>query len=168
MSGKPGRRFLTHEFQLRQADQMMCEGRLECCFFDLKRQRVTTPAAVGFPPGLHEEGWADVGRFRKLDRRPEGAAHVFDHTIRYCDIDNNGHMNNLRYVNLALDAFTRAELDEHPVRDYEIHFLNQCRELETVGVLRRDGAGDDGEGSASDLYVTQADGTVACRARIGF
>ena len=168
VSGKPGRRFMTHEYEVRQKGELMCAGRLECCFFDLERQRVSHPEAVAFPNSLYEEGMTSVGPFRRLDRAAEGALEVFPHTIRYCDIDNNGHMNNLRYVNLVLDAFTRDELEERPVADVEIHYLSQCREGQTVSVWRRDGEGDGGEGRASDIYVKDPAGQVACRARLAF
>ncbi len=169
ISSKPHRRFINREFEIVQSGRPVCLGRLECCFFDLKRQKITTPDAVNFPDELYEpeRGVTDIGPYLRLDRDPSGAVSVFSHEVRFSDLDNNGHMNNLHYGNLVMSAFTRQELDEHYVRDLEIHFLSQCREFEKLEIRRRDVV-EEGRLVASDVYLVNPEGVVACRARAGF
>ena len=46
----------------------------------------------------------------RLIRTPQGRQAVYTKTVRYSDLDVNGHMNNTRYADVALDALTPAEL----------------------------------------------------------
>ncbi len=47
---------------------------------------------------------------------------VFAYTARYTDLDINGHVNSIRYLELALDCFSARQHSEHPVRRLEAHF----------------------------------------------
>ncbi len=50
---------------------------------------------------------------------------VFSKTVRHCDIDINGHMNNERYVELALDALPK-DYFEKKLKTFEIEFKQEC------------------------------------------
>jgi acyl-ACP thioesterase len=45
-------------------------------------------------------------------------------------------MNNLKYVNVAIDAFSSAFYKEHPVRELELEYLGQCHEGDIIDVYR--------------------------------
>lgn len=170
ISSRPHRRFMNREFEVRQAGETMALGRLECCFLDLTQQKVVLPNAVQFPDDFFEErlGMVDVGTYTRIPKDATGSKKVFDYDVRYSDLDNNGHMNNLRYVEAAMDAFTRAELEQREPERFEIHFLSQCRELEALSVCRRDTRADDGTLDSSDVYLVHPEGETACVARVEF
>ena len=58
----------------------------------------------------------------------------YTHTVRYADLDKMGHMTNLKYVDLLLNAFDSRFYKEHMVTDMEIHYVNQCFENEGIRV----------------------------------
>lgn len=62
---------------------------------------------------------------RKIDII-EDTDFVFTKTVRHCDIDLNGHMNNERYVELALDALPK-EYFEKNLKTFEIEFKQESK-----------------------------------------
>ena len=62
--------------------------------------------------------------------------YVYTKVVRASDIDLNMHTNNLKYNNIALDAFSTEELKSFRITDYEIHFLNESHEGDKIDVYK--------------------------------
>jgi medium-chain acyl-[acyl-carrier-protein] hydrolase len=144
------------------AEGPVLEGRLESCLFDIAKQRVALPADVEYPADVAERRTVDVEPFRRISRSTEGLEQNFVHTVRYAELDNNGHMTNLRYVEMFIDAFDRAFYRRHRIADFEIHYLKQCFEGEQIRVL------SSLEGNQAHLAAVAPDGSVATVAIMGF
>ena len=71
---------------------------------------------------------ADPGRFRLTDELESGI-----HTVRWSDIDRNGHMNNTRFADLMWDAVPEEWQDADPV-DVELHFAGESRQGDTIAL----------------------------------
>ncbi len=85
-------------------------------------------------------------------RPPEAPERTERRAVRYSDCDSNGHMNNVRYADLACDAFHYEAMEGRPVRSMQICYRGECcagEEL-TLSVENRGGriavAGADGGG----------------------
>lgn len=84
-------------------------------------------------------------------------------TIKYSDIDVNGHANSLHYVQWISDCFTLDFYRSHFIRRFEINFLQELT------------FGDEGEvyrevGTCNEYYfqLVTRDRGAACRARLLF
>ncbi len=80
---------------------------------------------------------------------------VRDHVVVYSDLDINGHTNNVRYVDWAMDCLDPAYLAEHPVKEVFINFNKETRAGDVVSMsLHEEYVGDDHiffvEGSVED------------------
>lgn len=62
---------------------------------------------------------------------------VYTRTIRSSDIDINMHTNNLKYNQIAFDAFTVSELKNINIKEYEIYFVNESHEGDTIDVFKK-------------------------------
>ena len=49
-------------------------------------------------------------------------------TVGFSELDQNGHMNNTRYMNWIDDLLPAAFHKEHPVREFTLCYLNEARE----------------------------------------
>ena len=76
----------------------------------------------------------------------EGKTH---RTVRYSELDLNGHMSNTRYLDWMEDLLPSSFHREHPLMDFTISYLSEAREGETVdlsyelgpdGILRLEAA----------------------------
>lgn len=62
------------------------------------------------------------GRIRLRDAAP-----AFTRTARYSDLDINGHVNSIRYIEMVLDLFPTSLLDTHAVRRVEMAYSAESR-----------------------------------------
>ncbi len=141
--------------------EIYAEGRVETCLYDLEKKGLTRLDAIDMPKGLEEEQTCTVDEFSRFPQTIDGMSGSVTHPVVYTDLDKTGHMTNLRYVDLLLDAFSSSFYRQFKVTDMEIHFLKQCYEGEMLTVMVRQCAED-----GFDLAVVKMDGTVAVQARI--
>ncbi len=61
---------------------------------------------------------------------------VLDHqetrTVRYSELDANGHMSNTRYLNWLEDLFPAQYHRDHPLREFQISYLSEAREGQSI------------------------------------
>ena len=61
---------------------------------------------------------------------------VWQHTVRYADLDQNRHVNNVRYVDWMMNAFGIEEHEQHEVKSFEINIHAEAQEGDEVQVTR--------------------------------
>ena len=74
---------------------------------------------------------------------PRAMANVSARPVRFNDLDRNGHMNNCRYLEWAMDLLPSAFHREHTVKEFTLCYLSEAREGETLNLhweLGEDGA----------------------------
>lgn len=84
-------------------------------------------------------GGGELCKSKKLSglRLPGDMALVERRRFHYSDIDCNGHVNNVRYADLAADAAgLEARLDSQFVSSLQIGYLKECMAGESIDVLK--------------------------------
>lgn len=89
---------------------------------------------------------------KKLALGPEHLA--CSHRIRTMDTDMNGHMNNVCYIRLLLDALPSSFWDSHRIREFDIQYVSEGMEGEELQVLQHQ------EPGALDLQIKAGDRTL--------
>ena len=97
------------------------------------------------------------GRFRFRD-----AQFVRSIDTYYSDVDINGHINSIKYIEHILDLFPRESF-VRGIRRFEIAYKNESYMGDILHLYRQDGA--DG---VTDVEVRKNEGEVVCQARIIF
>lgn len=88
----------------------------------------------------------------KLIRTPKNRRQIYTKTIRYSDLDINGHMNNTKYADVMMDALTVEEMKDRFVSELQLNYSMECRVGESMVISRDmgadscyiDGCSDDG------------------------
>lgn len=136
--------------------EIFARGRLESCLYDMNRKRLTRLSAVDFPTAeAMEDRRVELGAFIRPAKQTEDMTYSYTHTVRYTDLDKSGHMTNLQYIQLLLNAFSSAYFRKNEITDFEIHYLSQCFEGEEIRVYQK--AAEEG----IRLTGAHADGTAA-------
>lgn len=89
----------------------------------------------------------------RLIRNPKEKEYVYDRTVRYSDLDVNGHMNNTKYADVLMDALSARELEGKFVSQLQLNYSQECKAGETMEISRVmegdhcyiDGCSDDGK-----------------------
>lgn len=113
-------------------------GCLESCLYHRERKRLVRLKEIDFPMDVGEKRELDTGNFQKFPDKPEGMEYIYTHQVKYTDLDKIGHMTNLKYVDLFLNAFDSRFFEKFQIRDFELHFLDQCFEGENIQVYRKE------------------------------
>ena len=88
----------------------------------------------------------------KLIRTPKNRKLVYTRTVRYSDLDQNGHMNNTKYADVLMDALSVADMKGRFVSAMQLNYSMECLAGETMNVSREmgenacyiDGGSEDG------------------------
>ncbi|WP_394331347.1 acyl-[acyl-carrier-protein] thioesterase [Xylanibacter brevis] len=89
----------------------------------------------------------------------------FVHTINtyYNDVDINGHINSIKYIEHVLDLWPISWYQEHTIRRFEIAYVAEAHAGDTLSFFR--------EQTSENEYcvrIVRTDGTECCRAKITF
>ena len=104
-------------------------------------RQILRPSVYDFSPDCHPERSADVlppGRPGK----GEGPVFLGRREVRFSDLDNNLHVYNANYADMALDALAPEDAGA-PFRDFKIHYVSEAR-LGDVLLLSRETLPDGG------------------------
>ena len=84
----------------------------------------------------------------------------------YNDVDINGHINSVKYIEHVLDLWPIAWYREHAVKRLEIAYVAEAHGGDQLSFYReKSGAGDDAEYS---IRIVRTDGTECCRSKVTF
>ena len=65
---------------------------------------------------------------------PAVLQHAFERTVRFTDLDINGHMNNCRYLDWAADLLPSDFHRDHFIRDFTLGYVAEAREGDALTI----------------------------------
>ena len=112
-------------------------GCVECCLYHMEKKRLVRLKEIEFPTEAAESRALEMPAFQKLSADMENMEYAYTHEVRYTDLDKTGHMTNLKYVDLFLNASASEFYTDFWIEEFELHFLRQCYEGEQLHVYKR-------------------------------
>ncbi len=128
--------FMYRDFDILSQGNVVGEGVSAWIVADLADRKMLRPSSVErivdspFP--------AEKRKSLQLKslHRPGALEDVYEKTVRWSDVDLNGHMNNTKYADAAMDAFSPAELRGRFLSEMYLNYTLECRPGETITVSR--------------------------------
>lgn len=103
---------------------------------DIDKRKILRPSAlpVTVEPYLEDS----VGDLPEKVAIPEEASlkEAYRYQVRYSGLDNNGHLNNARYVDLCCDALSLEEWEELELTGLHITYAQEATFGEEISILR--------------------------------
>lgn len=100
-----------------------------------------------------------TGRFKMLVTEP-----ALSYTARYSDIDINGHVNSMRYIEHVMDLFDLDYLRKHQLFRLEIAYVSESYCGDILELYKQES-----ESGIFEIETTQANhGAVVCRVKLFF
>ncbi len=81
----------------------------------------------------------------------------------YSDIDINGHVNSVKYIEHVLDLWDLAWYRDHPIHRLEIAYVAECHQGDRLSFYR-----EQDEGKAFCIRIVRGDGIETCRCKVVF
>ena len=94
------------------------------------------------------EGYQYDNKVQVMGRNParikpfEESETEHDFEVRYSDLDINGHLNNVRYIDFILDMFTDQFRMDHEINELEMNFLKESRSGDQLSGRMMQGKGE--------------------------
>ncbi len=110
----------------------------EWCVLDADTQSVKRANVVSFPFDNFLEDRVITGKFSGVRCEVSQDDAVYSRTMRVSDLDINEHVNNISYIRLALDCFSSAELESIDIKSFEMYYVMQCFEGQTLTLYKKE------------------------------
>ncbi len=97
----------------------------------------------------------------------DGGEQVFSHQIVYSDVDINGHVNSVRYIEHVLDLFPISLFKEKQLRRFEIAYVAESYFGDRLDFFRSE-ENNDGAGDIYNVEIKKNGDEVVCRSKVVF
>ena len=130
--------FAIRDYQIKDKDDnAVVSARSAWLVVDMEKRRPLRPQAVMDTIPLNEGIDAvtpDTGAYTALEQR-DNLQKASERKALYSDLDYNGHVNNVRYINWIEDALAPELLEKANKIRFDINYLNEIRYGEAVELL---------------------------------
>lgn len=109
---------------IKTKNRVLVKAVAEWCCLDYKTKTIRKLNSIHYPKlemrktKYHNMDFSKFSEVGDMD-------HVYTKQVLVGDIDMNLHTNNLKYINMAMDAFSFDEISRLKICEFEIHFVNQ-------------------------------------------
>jgi len=114
----------VRDSQIKNKNKILVKAIAEWCCLDYETKIIRKLNSIEYPKLEMQKTEFHNMDFCKF-AEGDNVKCVYTKRILASDIDVNLHTNNLKYVNMAMDAFSVDELTRLTIKDFEIHFINQ-------------------------------------------
>ncbi len=123
------------DFDIFVGDEHVGEGVSSWVVADIETRKMLRPSNIDT---IAEAKVSQRAKDRqlKLIREPKEKAYAYSRTVRYSDLDVNCHMNNTKYADVLMDAFSPEELEGKFISQLQLNYSQECRIGETMEVSR--------------------------------
>jgi len=115
-------------------DELCAYSRVELCALDLQSGRIRKVSTVGVEDGMKTETPLVDFSFTRFDA--ENLPETEQVKVRSSNIDFAGHTNNKEYIRFMLNTYSVQELEQRPIREMEVVYVNQSYENDILTVRK--------------------------------
>ncbi|MDY4897876.1 MAG: thioesterase [Eubacteriales bacterium] len=140
-----------------ESDEICAYLRMELCALDLQSGKIRRVSTVGVDDSIQAEAPETDLSFSKFDA--EYLPEVAQVKIKYTNIDFAGHTNNKEYIRFILNTYSVRELEERPIKEMDIVYVNQTYENDILTVQKN-------SDKDRDIIAIQKDGNYIVKSEI--
>jgi len=133
---KPGHLIFLRDFELFIGEEKVGVATSRWCLIDLERYAILPSKA------FFETDEREYNDFRSIEFNKwkipqlDGGEAAFFKRVSYTDYDHYNHVNNTKYADFAIDAFSPEELKNKFISTAQVSYVKQCKMGEEFTVLK--------------------------------
>lgn len=120
-----------------ETGEVLVIAKQEYCVMDIETRKARKIATVSFPNDLEVEEEKYPDDYRRLREEFLQENSCYSQKIFSQDIDFSKHTNNVSYVRFLMNLFSCGFLEEHEIKDFEIHYISESREGQNLTIYQR-------------------------------
>jgi len=121
----------------------------------------TRKIALPIESGVTQEGEDEIDNYTSASIiKDKEVSFIGKRDVIYGDIDLNGHLNNVNYLQFMLDTHDTDYYKKHEIKEIEINYLKEVKEKETLSIYANE---DD---HSSFFIFKKEDGTIVFKGQI--
>lgn len=137
---------------------LVLHTKLETCLLDVPNNKIKRISEIG----LTKEAVELVNEKLEFEKLLlEDGETVHKHLVRSSSVDFIHHTNNVEYARFIIDAYSYQDLINRPIKELEIHYINQSHEGDELLIKRV-------EEENAHVYVIKNGDTIVCKAKLTF
>ena len=87
---------------------------------------------------------------------------LYTRQMRYTDIDLNQHVNNIKYIEMIMDSFTKEQHEKFTINNIRVNFVSESKYYDSIDVFRSSGETDnsyliEGSNKSTSKTIFQAE-----------
>lgn len=119
-------------------NQYLFGAKQEICAIDIDTRKIRKVSTIHYPKDMEVKEAVDKEPYSKLIEKFTENDFVYEQRIYSSDIDFSRHTNNAVYVRLIANVLTCDFLDKNEITDFEIHYLNESIEGQTLRIYKKE------------------------------
>lgn len=132
---KPKKLIVLRDFEFYVGSEKVGVATSRWCLVDLVSFKMM-PSSVAFPEDLQYNDFRSVDVEKIRVPECDGGKLCYTKVVSYSDYDHYNHVNNTKYADFLLDAFTVDEMRDKSISCVEITYVKQSKEGETLDFYR--------------------------------
>jgi acyl-ACP thioesterase len=103
---------------------------------DIDKRKILRPSALPIKVEPYLEDSVGVMPDKVIIPADVPLHEAYPYQVRYSGLDNNGHLNNARYVDICCDALTLEEWEESKISGLQITYAQEAKYGDSFNILR--------------------------------
>lgn len=127
--------YASREYSIynKKTQEVLIEGKAIFFLIDIdKRKAIRIPEEEYKIYGIHDDNNKDI-TVERLEK-PKDIQYSKELSVRYSDIDSNGHVNNTKYIQWAIEVLPIDFLYNHRINRLQVTFEKECKYGTTVTI----------------------------------
>lgn len=109
----------------------------EICPIDLETRKIRRINSISYPQDMECKKSKLQNDFTKIQETFVEEDLDYSFHVLFSDVDHNFHTNNVAYVRFILNSLPSEFYQNHKIKAFEIHYINESREQEELRVYRK-------------------------------
>ena len=114
---------------------------------DIEKRRIRKSSLIDieYPPFIEERAIdCELGKIAQFDNLEL----AYDKSIGYNDIDFNGHLNNIKYIDFIMECYSLENHSKYVLKTFEINYINEVLPEDTLLIYK-----DSSKVDENKLYI---------------
>ncbi len=127
--------YSLRDFYIYNNEQIVCKATTAWLPINMKSKRIIDTSDLPAPIN-YQENESAINELPNKITEQNDSEFIFNKKMRYTDIDLNQHVNNIKYIELVMDSFSKEQYEKSRLKSIAINFVSECKYDDEVEIYR--------------------------------